>query len=238
MTTQRIGLFALLLATAVGCSGPNASGGQTGSETGECWNVRTPLALDETSALGFSANDSLSLAQGVHTAAIQWLPVSDYPYGPESGSSSIDVTVTSLGSAMYATTDSGTGSGSVQTEVGCAPAVLNNVAVTLHTTGGAFDESFDTTLASSTSDAATLNPTLLAGHIAGSFAFDPTALGSARLAQIDVNVSFQASDSGASAFSGSLAATIEQSSGTGGESATSARQISLACWGNQPGCAE
>jgi len=232
-TTTRLGLTALAWAALLGCSSARSAGGQTGSETGGCWNVQTPLALDAMSPLGFTADDSLSLAQGAHSARFQWQASTAHPYGPESGTGVIDLTVTSLGTAVYATTDRAQNPNQVTTEDYCAPAILSAVSVTLHTEGGAFDERFNTQLAAATSDLTTLTATLLGSHIVGNFAFDPAALGAQRLAQINVNASF-----GASAFSGALEAMLEESQGSSANSSVSATRVSLACWGNQPGCAE
>ncbi len=231
-TTKRLGFAALALGCLLGCS--TVDGGQTGSEdNAPCWNVRTSIALDAASPLGFSANDGLGLAAGTHSAVLHWAPESDHPYGPESGDGMIDLTVTSLGTAAYATTDYSKDTAAVQTELGCEPALLTDVSVTLRTAGGAFDETFNTSLTQTMSDTATLNPTILGGHIAGSFAFDPAALGAAQLAQINLNASFTSSG-----FSGSLAALLEQSSGSSANSTVSALNVPIACWGAQPGCAQ
>lgn len=229
--TKRSALAVLTLSCLLGCS---SAGGQTGSEDGaQCWNVRTPIALDAASPLGFSANDGLSLAQGTHSAALHWLPATQYPYGPESGQGMVDVTVTSLGTAVYATTDYSKDQSAIQAEIGCAPAVLTDVNVTLHTAGGAFDESFTTILVEDMAGTATLSPTLLGRNIAGRFAFDPAALGTAHLAQINLNAAFTAS-----AFNGSIDAMIEQTSGADRDGTASAQNVPLACWGEEPGCAQ
>jgi len=232
-TTTRMSVAVLAFAGLCSCSSTRADGGQTGAEPGNCWGAQTPLALDALSPLGFSPNDSLNLAQGKHSATFNWIPSADHPYGPESGEGTIDITVTGLGTAVYATPDYTTNQHQVTTDLGCAPAVLSDVAVTLHTDGGAFDESFNARLAASTRELTTLNSTVLGAHVAGSFAFDASALGALRLAQVNLSASF-----GANTFGGSLEALLEQTQGSGAGSVSSALRVPLACWGNASGCVE
>jgi hypothetical protein len=194
----------------------------------------TPLALDAESPLGFSAQDSLSLASGVHTAALHWIPATEFSYGPESGDGQVTVTITSLGNARFATRDDG----QATTELDyCAPSVLSDVAVELDSAGGALRESFRGVLAASKADTATLSATLLGPHLSGSFGFDRAALGDRTLAQIGLNLSFSAS-----AFSGALEAGLEQKAGTGADGTVSLQNVPLACWGSATaglaGCVE
>jgi hypothetical protein len=231
-TAFGLGLFgALFVAFGSGCA---HTGGQTGEEQTPCWSKQTPLSLDEVSPLGFSAQDSLSLAAGVHSAPLHWLPATDFPYGPESGDGEVTVTVTSLGNARFATPSAN----QMQTELSCMPSVLSDVAVDFETAGGAFHEQFQGMLVASDPASARISATVLGSHLAGSFAFDPAALGSARLAHIQLNLSF-----GAQSFSGAVAAGIEQIDGANAGSSASLRNVPLACWGSgaspgSAGCAQ
>ncbi len=233
-TTIRIAIAALAATGVLGCSGVQASaGGQTGEEQSPFWTHTTPLALDQASPLGFSAQDSLNLAQGAHAATLHWLPSTQYPYGPESGDSDLNVSVTALGSATFASTG-----GQQIDDLLCLPSVLSEVRVTFQTGGGAFDETFDGVLVASDANAASLSPTLLGSHLQGRFAFDPAALAGQRVAQINLNATF-----GAQAFSGTIAATLQAVTEPGSNSAVSARALPLACWGSaatagQSGCTE
>jgi len=206
--------LALFGAFVNGCTG-----GQTGEDQWPCWSKQTPLSLAETSRLGFSAQDSLSLAAGVHTAALHWLPAQDLPYGPESGDGAVTVTITSLGNARFAETSDNQRA----TDLLCMPSVLSDVDVDFETAGGAFHEHFQGVLVASDSASATISATVLGNHLAGNFAFDPAALGSARLVRIELNLSF-----GAQSFSGAIAAGIEQVD----SSTASFRIVPLACWGS------
>ncbi|MEI9952706.1 MAG: hypothetical protein WDO74_27925 [Pseudomonadota bacterium] len=230
-TAIRLGLsLALLGALASGCAD---SGGQTGEVQASCWSKKTPLALDAESPLGFSAQDSLNLAAGKHTATLHWIPATRYAYGPESGDGQLQVTLTSLGSAHFATEDNGQAIANLL----CLPSVLVDVTVELSSAGGAFHESFQGVLAASNEDSATLSGTLLGAHLAGQFAFDPASLAGGRLAQLNLNLSFSAGS-----FSGAINAGIEQTQSGGANSAVSLENVPLACWGSaalpgQAGCA-
>lgn len=235
-TTTRRGLSALLpllAALSVG-SCTNASGGQTGEENQSCWSKLTPLELAEKSPLGFSAQDSLNLAAGEHTATLHWIPATNYAYGPESGDSQLRVTITSLGSAHYATQADSRAIDNLL----CLPSVLTDVTVELDSSGGAFHESFRGVLAASNADSATLSATLLGAHLAGSFAFDPATLAGRTLAQLNLNLSF-----GVGSFSSAINAGIEQQHGTDANGAVSLENVPLACAGRaafpgQAGCTE
>lgn len=233
-TTTRIGLWAALLgALGSGCAG--ASGGQTGDEDGTpCWNKITPLALDAVSPLGFSPRESLNLAVGEHSAVLHWIPAVQFPYGPESGSGELHVTVESLGNARFATHEGN----EATTELDyCSPSVLSDVSVDVDSAGGALREHFQTLLVATTKDAAGLGATLLGDHIAGNFAFDPAGLGDRTLAQVTLNSRFSIGS-----FSGTFSAGLEQRNGDGATGTVSLQYVPLACWGSAgpplAGCAE
>ncbi|HKO49473.1 MAG TPA: hypothetical protein VJV79_17210, partial [Polyangiaceae bacterium] len=182
-TRKRLALSAALLgALSSSCA---HTGGQTGEEQAPCWTKITPLALSAESPLGFSAQDSLNFATGEHTASLHWIPATTYAYGPESGDSQLQVTITSLGSARFATN----GDERALNEPFCLPSVLSDVTVELDSAGGAFHESFRGVLAATNKDTATLTATLLGAHLGGSFAFDPATLAGRILAQMTLNLS-------------------------------------------------
>ena len=194
----------------------------------------TPLALDAASPLGFSAQDSLALASGEHTATLHWIPARQYPYGPESGDGQLQVTITSLGNARFASGEDGQGAIDLSS---CAPSVLSDVSVELDSAGGALHERLQGVLVASNEDSAALTATLLGSHVAGSFAFDAAALGNRTLARVVLNFSFSAAS-----FSGAFDAGIQQADGAGADSTVSLQNVPLACWGTaaagQAGCAQ
>lgn len=221
----------LLAALTGGCA---QTGGQTGEEQTSCWSRITPLPLSAESPLGFSAQDSLNLAAGQHEVALHWLPNRAYGYGPESGEGQLQVTITSLGSARFATQTQD----QAITELLCLPSVLTDVTVELDSAGGAFHESFRGLLIASNEDSATLSGTLLSTHLSGGFAFDPATLGGRTLAQVTLNLSVSASS-----FSGTIAAGLEHVAGNGVSSSTSFENVLVACFGSaalpgQAGCTE
>lgn len=229
MTTRLALVAALLSPLTQGCA-TSAPGGQTGEEPGACWTKFTPLALTAVSPLGFSAQDSLNLAAGEHSATLHWIP-GERAYGPESGDSQLTVTITSLGTARFATRDGAQG----VTELSCSPSVLTDVAVELDTAGGALHERFQSMLVAPRAESATLSAALLGDHIAGSFAFDPAALSGERLVRLTIDSSFSSD-----AFSGAIGAGIEQAQSG---DVTSLENVPLACWGGtavapQAGCTE
>jgi hypothetical protein len=224
-TATRLGISGLLFSALIGAlaSGCASTGGQTGDEEqAPCWSKITALALDAKSPLGFSAQDSLNLAAGEHTATLHWIAAT-YPYGPESADGALQVTIASLGSAHFATREAG----QAFDERYCPPSVLTDVSVEFDSAGGAFHESFQGVLAASMKDSATLTATLLGDHLAGSFAFDEAALGDRNLAQIALNLSFNVAS-----FSGALNAGIQQAHGDGANSSVSLENVPLACWGS------
>ncbi|HEY0465235.1 MAG TPA: hypothetical protein VGC79_13560 [Polyangiaceae bacterium] len=232
--TIRLGLSAALPLLAALASSCAHSGGQTGEEQTSCWNKLTPLALTAESPLGFSAQDSLALAAGEHTAVLHWIPAQAYAYGPESGDSQVQVTIESLGSAHFATQDN---DGAIAALL-CLPSVLTDVTVELDSAGGAFHESFRGLLIASNEDSATLSATLLGAQLGGSFAFDPKALAGRTLAQVTLNLSFSAGQ-----FSGAINAGIEHLPGGGASSSASLENVPVACFGNaalagQAGCTD
>lgn len=95
---------------SIGCVGttPPNDDGQFGEEAGARCDVvtRTPLALDEVSPLGFTAQSVLDLAEGTHPGTLTWLEAG--------GSSPLTLTVAQAGAIEYveqAVVTTGTGSG-------------------------------------------------------------------------------------------------------------------------------
>jgi hypothetical protein len=225
MTLRLRQLTSLLLLTAC-ASASGCAGGQTGQEdvTGPCNEERTPLDLGEVSPLGFSAADVLSFAEGENVTTIEWQPI-DIPYGPESGTQQLTLSVASLGRARYV--DRGE-------SPCCFAAVQVDVRVTLETSGGALSESFVTVLEARSADAASLQ-TDIEPPLGGSLSFDQQALGDERFMRLELYAHFEAAN-----FSGGLSAgfqTISTADGSDGVAGFGSR--ALASWGtlsSAPAC--
>lgn len=225
MTPRLRQLTSLLLLTAF-ASASGCAGGQTGSEgvPGRCREQRTSLELGEPSPLGFSAEDVLSFAEGEHVTTIEWHPI-DVPYGPESGTKQLTLSVESLGRARYV--DRGE-------SPCCFAAVQVDVRVTLETSGGALGESFVTVLEARSAGAASLL-TVIAPPLGGSLSFDQQALGAERFIRLEPYAHFEPAN-----FSGELRAGFESSSGADHpDGVVGFRSLEIASWGamsSAPAC--
>lgn len=224
--TPRLRQLTSLLLLTVFASASGCAGGQTGSETvpGRCSEQRTPLELAEASPLGFSAADVLSFAEGEHVTTIEWHPI-DLPYGPESGTKQLTLSIESLGGARYV--DRGESSC-------CFAAVQVDVRVTLETSGGALGESFVTVLEARSADAASLL-TIIEPPLGGGLTFDQRALGAERFMRLELYAHFEAAN-----FSGGLRAGFESTSGADQpDGVVGFRSLEIASWGamsSAPAC--
>jgi hypothetical protein len=214
MTRRLRQLTSLLLLTCA--IGPGCAGGQTGQEDvpWACSEQRASLELGETSPLGFSAADVLSFAEGEHVTTMQWQAI-DVPYGPESGTTQLTLSVARLGRARYV--DRGEGAC-------CFAAVQVDVRVTLETSGGALSESFVAVLEARSADAASLYAAV-EPPLGGSLSFDEQALGAERFQRLEVYARFEATH-----FSGGLSAGFASGGGQA-DSVAGFRPSVIASWG-------
>lgn len=109
----------------------------------------TALGLNEDSPLGFSAADILAFSAGTHEAAIRWNPqLPGVTLSPESGEQEITITVTASGEPRFVQPKPPENNGAEDLLIdiegsGCASWVEIDVDVTVETSGGALDESFE-----------------------------------------------------------------------------------------------
>jgi len=182
-----------------------------------CDEQRTPLELAEASPLGFSAADVLSFTEGEQVTTIEWQPI-DLPYGPESGTTQLTLSVESLGRARYV--DRGENSC-------CFDVVQIDVRVSLETSGGALGESFVAVLEARSPDAASLQ-TVIKPPLGGKLSFDQQALGTERLISLDLYAHFDGAN-----FSGGLSAGFQSVSGADeADGVAGFRSIKIASWGS------
>jgi hypothetical protein len=166
----------------------------------------------------------LPTRSGSIIATIEWQPI-DVPFGPESGTEELTLSVQNLGHARYV--DRGQ-------SACCFAAVQVDVRVTLQTSGGALRESFVTVLEAHGADAAWLQ-VLIEPPLGGSLSFDQQALGAERFIRLELYAHFEAAN-----FSGSLRAGFQnESRGDGADGTVGFRAPELARWGapgSSPAC--
>jgi hypothetical protein len=148
-----------------------------------CESKSSVVDPDDAKALGFSAEDVLSMAEGVHEASLAWRDPSSLEafgangtFGPNEQDDRITLTVTySDGEVRLVRftpkeqqeADGGSG---IAVDISCPPDQLEiEVRIQLQTSGGAFDESFDAVLAASDPLVATVSHQLPRNEIEGAF---------------------------------------------------------------------
>jgi hypothetical protein len=214
-------LAAICALLAAACGGMQA-GGQTGEESeGRCAFQLHPLELDETTALGFTARETLTLALGTREVELDWLAAPDTPYGPENGQARLQVSLVQAGAPKFATLSNGISTGQ------CGDHVRIPIELSLATDGGALDEHVVVPLRAYARDSASFWLTRDPADLSGSFAFSPGALGEQTFERLEIAGHFDAAD-----FSGLVQAGIEQIFGTSDDGAVSLRVLPLACWGD------
>lgn len=157
-----LGAMAVAMVACTGAEPPNEQpGGQFGEEAGAHCVVltETPLALDEISPLGFSAQELLALAAGASEHELDWVQLGQ--------TTSLSLAVTSLDSASYVEQGVERDEGYGGPEPWCPNVVKVAVRLELSTEDGALAESAETALTSEGADRVSL--TLPLDAVAGSF---------------------------------------------------------------------
>lgn len=226
----KTGAAPLLVALGLLLAGCGAqAGGQTGTETNEpCPFMVTELEDEETSPLGFAPAEILEFTYGQHGSELHWLSANGAAYGPESGTSAIELRVTRRGPAEFAKYDPSRDPSGRELALACADSVRLPVTIELVTAGGAFDERFETRLEAVTRDEASFSFVLKPPALAGAFAFEEGALDPGKLVRFQFEAQFRTA-----ANSGQIYAGIEQSSGSSGSGGSVSFGLApLACWGD------
>jgi hypothetical protein len=229
MTTR----FRTLLAAALLAAGTTGcAGGQTGNDgdSGEvCDEKARPLTLTAVSPLGFSAADVLAHAEAAHTTSFAWQPGNPVPYGPEQGTAELLLEVHSRGRFRFVERSPHDGPSTLVGGDCCPDSVQVDVRITLRTSGGALEETFDAVLDATRADAAHVQA-LLKPPLNGTLTFDQRALGSQHLEDLQLDARFAPGD-----LSGALHARIEsEPSGEGSDSSVSLSLEPLGQWGDWP----
>jgi hypothetical protein len=218
---------------SLGCSGTEDAGGQTGDESDHECEVKskTPVGFDETSPLGFVPREAIDQALNGCTAPLEWQTISapaNASYGPEVGTTSIDVAVVLKATeASYIEYEPPHSGEEIFTD--CAPEVVVDAEITLKSEGGALDETLLLALTLEEGQAA-LSKLVPFGDLNGSLAFDPDTLDGHEAIRLEVNATFQAEG-----CIGEIAVGLEKQHGTGPDSAVSFGAPSLARWNGGAG---
>lgn len=213
------GLAAL---TALGCG----TGGQTGEETqGTCEESSTVIAMDAASPLGFSPKDMLDLVGDVSTAILRWQQTPDLIYGPESGQTSLTLTLRRAVEARFVESRARTG------QELAMPICQNRIEVTVEesvsTTGGALDETFGAALVAVKRDELWMSHSFLPSALKGGFFIDSASLGSRKYQDLKLEPHWSTRG-----FGGLLAVGLEQPSAGGSDGSVSFTSMPVACFGN------
>lgn len=171
-----------------------------------CEETVTVLAgVDAVSALGFSAADVLTVAEGAHDGPMVWgAGLSDGPiqvaFGPEMGAGQLTVGVTYQGGEVrhITSTPKGGGEGDGGFFASCTDRLEVDVAVTVDSAGGAFAESFTAPLRATSRGIARIVHDLELADFQGSFAVTKLEPADAEVGPIALDIGI----SGAGLFGG------------------------------------
>ncbi len=197
---------------------------------GGCEEQVTVLAgVDAMSALGFSAADVLSVAEGQHEGPMLWgAGIADGPvqvaFGPEAGAGKLTVAVAYQGGEVRhitSTPKQGDYEGDGGALALCNDRLEVDVAVTVDSEGGAFAESFDAPLRATTRGIGKIAHELALADIQGSFAVTKLEPANAKVAPIALDIGI----SGAGLFGGA-SSFVEVSEGD----TASAGALTIARW--------
>lgn len=229
------GLMFLALAPSCGggqtgdLSGQNTTpGGATGSSTG-CDDHGSDVALDDASALGFSAQDVLAFTERQFQTPISWKPVDAASYAPGVGASTLSLTLVSLSKAqlVHSTPTPSTNGGGVAIGAQCPP---DRLSIAMHaelsTADGALAESFDTNVEAAEAHLAFVQHQIPVAKIAGSFAITP-ADPIATVGPLELN---------AMLAPGGMAGDLSASLSAIGPEVVSSSPLSMALFPDDPAC--
>ncbi len=228
--------LAALIAT-LGCAG-GQSGGELGgdgegtTDGGSCEETAKPLALDEASAIGVTAEQILAFAEGTHEATLTYLPDSwsatAVALTPEGESTTVTVVIEAQGTAAFIDSEPverrADGGPMIAMDLGtpCQDYVAIDVSVRLTTADGALDETLDGKLVAYGESQAKLSLPLELDALGGSFAVEVLEPEGGETVQTSVDVTF-----GTGVFVGDFGGVIELIDGD----ATQAGLVTYGSWG-------
>lgn len=145
---QRISASVVVVLLVGACAGTSSGNPASGVHPGPpefCQTETRALTdRDAVTELGFSAADVSALALGSHRSTLQWLEDDGYPFGPEHGTTSLDIDVSERAAPrLLVRTDARAG---VPSGSECKSRIEADLRVKLRSSGGALDETIDVTL--------------------------------------------------------------------------------------------
>jgi hypothetical protein len=157
---------------------PNDGHGTAGEVGGLCDQSERPLALDEATPLGVSAAELFQWLAGAHHETLAWQDQSA-SFGPEHGQSEITLEIEPLGAHFVdrSPATQSSGAGLAIAEIGtvgdpCADSLTLDVRLHLSTSGGALNETIETTLEAKARDFVSGHVQLPTDMLTGSFVAD------------------------------------------------------------------
>lgn len=181
-------LCSLACSLALGCSDVTDTGNphkDNGGETGggDCESTPTPVELDETSSLGFSAADVIALAGGTHTETLAWLE-NESVESSGGDPTEVEVRIEFSESARFVDREPkqggddslGEGGPDIAYESNCHDRLELEATLTLRTADGALDETVPVTVWAETERLAHATFSLDADELAGSLEVSVEAL--------------------------------------------------------------
>jgi hypothetical protein len=225
LSLYRRAVSAVVLAgLGVACS-PTA-GGQTGEESQTpCIEAEVPLQRHEVSSLGFSADDLLTTVGDASTATLLWVPARSLSYGPESGASTITITILHVGNARFIESEVRANDSEALLHPVCQDRVELDVTLSSATAGGALSEEFATRLKAASIGDIWLSHVLQPAQLSGAFAIDAQSLGTARFKRLTLEAHWSPE-----LMRGLISAGIEQASGTGPDASVSFTSMVVGCF--------
>jgi hypothetical protein len=195
-----------------------------------CKDTKTAVALFDSSRLGFSAADVLAYSAGNHAASLLWSTPAIVPvrFGPEQGSSSLEMTIEHAGGDVRFVesepAESGEGGTSSGAAVVCGPDRLEiDITVRFATGGGALSESFAGVLVASVPGRAELSHDWPIDRLSGSFFVELPASYSAP--KLSINAQLEPLS-----FRGNIWGVVEQQVGSGTDGSVGATHVIYATW--------
>lgn len=192
-----------------------------------CKERPTPIALADSSRLGFSGADVLEATLGTHRATLRWnANTGVIGFGPEHGDSSIDVTIQYVnGEVRFVEPTPMAGAGGfVEPAVHCRPNHLAvDVLVRIETAGGALAEEFTAALIATTPSHVELTRRIPVSDLQG--AFYVTAPPGHVVGPLDIKVYFDANR-----VSGTLSGSAEQQVGRDPQGSVGITFVPFATW--------